>query len=136
MKLYQSNRGRAQLRREQFNKSQTKSQFKGKKSMTKRIIEERVDGITADNIKDEYARLACMIDVDNLIATIMYHLKFGKDTRPSIFNEDVITGCWDRIKDLQVKFLAGVITAQEHVEILEEMDAEIMGKLDNYKQCK
>ena len=136
MKLKNSNIGKAQLRREQFNRNQNKSQFKGKKSLSKRIIAERVGGITADNINDEYERLGCMIRVEELTAAIMYHLKFGRDTRPSIFNDDVIMGFWVRIKDLQVKFLAGIITAQGHVEILEDMDAQIMGRLDNYKQSK
>ena len=136
MKLYNSNIGKAQLRREQFNRSQNKSQFQGKKSLTKRIIAERVGGIPADNINDECERLGCMIEVDELTATIMYHIKFGRDTRPSIFNDDMIMGVLNRIKDLQIRFDEGIITAKEHLKILEDMDAQIMERLDNYKQCK
>ena len=133
---YNEHKDKCRLRRQQMLNSQNKSQHKGKKSLSKRIIKERVGGITADNINNECERLGCMIRVDELTVTIMYHIKFGRDTRPSTFNDDVIMGILDRIKDLQVKFLAGIITAQEHVEILEDMDAQIMGKLDNYKQCK
>ncbi len=133
---YNGSKDKNKLRRQQLMNKQNRSQPMGKKSLSKRIIAERVGGITADNINNECERLGCMIKVDELTVTIMYHIKFGRDTRPSVFNDDVIMGILDRIKDLQVKFLAGIITAQEHVEILEDMDAQIMGKLDNYKQCK
>ena len=133
---YNGHKDKCRLRRQQMLNIQNKSQHKGKKSLSKRIIKERVGGITADNINNECERLGCMIKVDELTGTIIYHIKFGRDTRPSVFNDDVIMGILDRIKDLQAKFLAGIITAQEHVEILEDMDAQIMGRLDNYKQCK
>ena len=137
MKGYNSNIGKAQLRCEQFNRSQNKSQFKGKKSsLNKRIIGERAKGITAKNIEDECDRLGCMIETDELTAAIMYYLKFGRDARPSLFNDDMILGILDRIKDLQVKFLSGIITAREQLEILEDMEAQIIERLDNYKQLK
>ena len=66
MKLHNSNIGKAQLRREQFNRSQSKSQFKGKKSLSKRIIEERVNGITADNIDKQVERLALEVEIGEL----------------------------------------------------------------------
>lgn len=134
MKLKNSNIGKAQLRREQFNRSQTKSQFKGKKSLSRRIIAERVGGITKDNVDYEIERLGCMVEIEELVATIVYHLKFGWDTRPSIFNEDMIFAIWDKIKDLQIEFDKGIITSKEHLECLEEIDTQIMEFIDNRTQ--
>ena len=53
MKLLNSNIGKAQLRREQINRSQIKSQFSGKKSQSKRIIAERVDCLTKQQIREQ-----------------------------------------------------------------------------------
>ena len=136
MKFKSSNIGKSKLRREQFNRNQNKSQFKGAKSLSKRIIAERVGGITAKNIDNECERLGCLIGVDEFIATIMYHVKFARDTRPYTFNDDVIIGILDRIKDLQVKFESGLITPKEYLELLEEIDAQIIEGIDNYKQFK
>lgn len=134
MKLKNSNIGKAQLRRQEFNRSQTKSQFNGKKSLSKRIIEERVSGITKDNIDNEIERLGCMVKTDEILAQIMYHIRFAKDTRPSTFNDEMIMGILDRIKDLQFKFTTGVITAKEHLEYLEEIDTQIIEFIDNRRQ--
>ncbi len=134
MKLNNSNIGKAQLRREQFNRSQNKSQFKDKKSLSRRIIAERVNGITKNNIDNEIERLGCMVESDEIFAQIMYHLKFARDTRPTTFNDDVIFGIWDRIKDLQVKFDTGIITAKEHLKLLEEIDAQIIEQINNWEQ--
>ncbi|MFQ6724136.1 MAG: hypothetical protein ACLRFE_02245 [Clostridia bacterium] len=134
MKFRNSFEGKAQLRREQFNRSQNKSQFGGKKSLSKRIIADRVGGITKDNIDDEIECLGCMIKSDEVLAQIMYHIKFARDTRPSTFNDEIIIGILDRIKDLQVKFVSGLITAKEHVECLEEIDTQIMEFIDNRRQ--
>ncbi|MBQ7798839.1 MAG: hypothetical protein IJ458_00620 [Clostridia bacterium] len=130
MKYRNSFEGKAQLRRQEFNRSQIKSRFNGKKSLSKRIIAERVGGITKNNIDNEVERLGCMVKSDEILAQIMYHIRFAKDTRPSTFNDDVIMGILDRIKDLQVKFVSGLITAKEHVEILEEIDAQIVEFID------
>ena len=133
---YNGHKDKCQLRRQQLVNKTNRAYPTRKKSLNRRIIAERVGGITADNIDREYEKLGCMIKVDELTTTIMYHIKFGRDTRPSLFNDDVVVDVLDRIKDLQVKFLAGMITAKEQVEILEDIDAQIVSRLDNYKQCK
>lgn len=135
MKLKSSNIGKAKLRREQFNRSQNKVNFKSK-SLSSRIIEKRVKSITANNIDVECERLACLTKVDELLATIMYHIKFARDARPYTFDDDVIIGVLDRIKDLQIKFAEGIISAKQHVECLEEIDAQIMKQINNWEQCK
>lgn len=131
MKYRNSFEGKARLRRQEFSRSQAKSQFNGKKSLSKRIIAERVDGITKNNIDNEIESLGCMVKTDEILAQIMYHIRFAKDTRPSTFNDDIIMGILDRIKDLQVKFTTGIITAKEHVEYLEEIDKQIIEFIDS-----
>jgi len=133
---YNGHKDKCQLRRQQLMNKQNKSQFQGKKSLSKRIIAKSVDAITANNINDECESLGCMVKVEELTSTIMYHIRFGRDTRPSIFHDDAIIGVLDRLKDLQVKFDAGVISAQEHIEMLEEIDTQIIEKIDGYKQSK
>ena len=131
---YNGHKDKCQLRRQQLMNKQNKSQQIGKKSLSKRIIAERVSGITKDNIDNEIERLGCMVKSDEILAQIMYHIKFAKDTRPYTFNDDVIMGILDRIKDLQVKFTTGIITAKEHVECLEEIDKQIIEFIDNRTQ--
>lgn len=131
---YNGHKDKCQLRRQQLMNKQNKSQQMGKKSLSKRIIAERVNGITKDNIQDECERLGCMVEIEELVATIVYHLRFGWDTRPSIFNEDMIIGVWDKVQDLQIKFDKGIITAKEHLKMLEEIDAQIVEFIDNRRQ--
>ena len=127
---------RNRLRRESLKNNQNKFQNRGKKSLSKRIIAERVNGITSQNIEAEFDRLAEAVLIDETTATIMYHIKFARDTRPWTFNDEMIMGILDRIKDLQVKFNTGTITAKEQLEILEDMDAEIMSRIDNWDKTK
>ena len=127
---------RNRLRRESLKNKQNKFQNRGKKSLSKRIIAERVDGITSQNIEAEFDRLAEAVLIDETTATIMYHLKFARDARPVTFNDDVIMSILDRIKDLQVKFNTGTITAKEQLEILKDIDAEIMSRIDNWDKTK
>ncbi len=127
---------RNRLRRESLKNKQNKFQNRGKKSLSKRIIAERVDGITSQNIEAEFDRLAEAVLTDETTATIMYHIKFARDARPATFNDDVIKEIFDRIKDLQVKFNTGTITAKEQLEILKDIDAEIMSRIDNWDKTK
>ena len=131
---YNGHKDKCQLRRMQLMNKQNKSQQIGKKSLSKRIIAERVGGITKNNIDNEIERLACMVKSDEILAQIMYHIRFAKDTRPSTFNDDVIMGILDKIKDLQVKFTTGIITEKEYIECLEEIDTQIMEFIDNRRQ--
>ena len=127
---------RNRLRLEGLRNKQNKVQSMGKKSLSRRFIEERANDITSQNIEAEFDRLAEAVLIDETTATIMYHLKFARDARPATFNDDVIEGIFDRIKDLQVKFLSGIITAKEQLEILEDMVAEIMSRIDNWDKTK
>lgn len=131
---YNGHKDKCQLRRMQLMNKQNKSQQIGKKSLSKRIIAERVNGITADNIDNEMENLACVVKTDEMLAQIMYHIRFAKDTRPSTFNDEVIMGILDRIKDLQVKFTTGLITSKEHFECLEEIDTQIIEFIDSRRQ--
>lgn len=127
---------RNRLRREALKNKQNKFQNRGKKSLSKRIIAERANDITSQNIQAEFEKLAEAVLIDETTATIIYHLKFARDARPVTFNDDVIMSILDRIKDLQVKFLTGIITSKEQLEILEDMDAEIMSRIDNWDKTK
>ena len=127
---------RNRLRLEGLRNKQNKVQSMGKKSLSRRFIEERANDITSQNIEAEFDRLAEAVLIDETTVTIMYHLKFARDARPATFNDDVIMGILDRIKDLQVKFLTGIITSKEQLEILEDMDAEIMNIIDNWEKTK
>ena len=127
---------RNRLRLEGLRNKQNKVQSMGKKSLSRRFIEERANDITSQNIEAEFDRLAEAVLIDETTATIMYHLKFARDARPATFNDDVIMSILDRIKDLQVKFLTGIITSKEQLEILEDMDAEIMRRIDNWNKTK
>ena len=135
MKAYNSNVAKAKLRREQFNRSKNKSQFSGKKSLSKRIIAERVGGITKDNIDCEVENLGCMNRSDEVLAQIMYHIKFGMDTRPSTFDEDRIEMFLKEVKVLQTRLDKGDIDAKQYLDSLEGIDRQIMGIIDNNSRC-
>ena len=128
---------RNRLRLAELRNKQNKVQpMGGKKSLSKRFIAERANDITSQNIELEFDRLAEAVLIDETTATIMYHLKFARDTRPSTFSDDVI-GCFlDRIKDLQVNFSKGIITSKEQLKILEDIDAEIMNIIDSCNKTK
>ena len=91
---------RNRLRRESLKNKQNKFQNRGKKSLSKRIIAERVDGITSQNIEAEFDRLAEAVLIDETTATILYHLKFARDARPATFNDDV-----DELWEYRSRFL-------------------------------
>lgn len=136
MKVCNSNIGKAQLRREQFNRSQSKCQFNGKKSLSKSIIKERVDGITQDNIEREYNRIACCVEGDRLLESIKYYLKFGADAYPSTFTENTVEYVCSVISKLKTEFFIGFITAEDYVEYLEDIESQLKNKIYNISQCK
>lgn len=127
---------KCQLRRQQLINKQNRVAPMGKKSLGRRIIAERAKGITAKNIEDECERLGCIVKSDEILAQIMYHIKFGRDARPYTFNDDMIVGILDRIKELEVKLSEGVISAKEHVEYLEEIDSQIIEQINNWEHWK
>lgn len=136
MRFCNSLEGRAKLRREQFNRNQSNGRFGGKKSLGKRIIEERVGGITANNIEKECNRLLCMTEIDGLLEQITYHLKFAADAYPSTFNEDKIMQTIKELKCIRIDFSAGSIDAEQYVKFLKSIDNHIMDEINNLSQCK
>jgi len=134
MKIYNSNIGKAKLRREQFNCSQNKSQFKGKKSLSKRIIAERTKNITKNNIEIEISRLANMITIENLIDEIMFHLKFGVDTRASIFTEEKLKDIVKTLATIRLDFVNGIIDTKQYIDLLKHVDGQIMENLNDLSQ--
>ncbi len=134
MKIYNSNIGRAKLRREQFNRIQNKSQFKGKKSLTRRIIKEKVDGITADNIEREIYDILFLHKGERLLGRIMYHLKFGATSYPSTFDDDYLTQIRNKLRMLKTDFDAGRIDTVQYEEELEKIDESIMNEINNISQ--
>ena len=72
MRVYNSNETKAKLRREQFNRSQIKSQFSGKKSLSKRIIAERVDGLTKQQIREQNEMLELNDRLRELYEEVQY----------------------------------------------------------------
>ena len=121
--------GRAKLRRDSFgNKSNTK-QFK-QKSLRKRIVAQRVGGITADNIDRECERIAGLIKVDDLLSQIMYHIRFYKDVRPASFDENMVEEIALKIKDLQAQYQAGQIQIGEYINGMESIDQGIINLID------
>ena len=127
---------RNRLRLEGLRNKQNKVQSMGKKSLSRRFIEERANDITSQNIEAEFDRLAEAVLIDETTATIMYHLKFARDARPATFSDDVIESFLDRIKDLQVKFSKGIITTKEQLEALKNIDLEIMNEIDNWNKSR
>lgn len=131
MKLYNSNRGRAKLRREQFNRSQTKSQFKGKKSLSKRIIAERVGSITKDDFEIEFSLVTSAVKIADLVGEVTYHLKFAIDAYPATFNEEKTIEILKELTALRTDFMAGNINTEQYVQKLKDIDNQIMDKINN-----
>ena len=134
MKLYNSNIGKAQLRREQFNRSQNKSQIKGKKSLGKRIIEERVNDITANNIDKEVERLALEVEIGELREQIIYHIRFYIDARPT-HDKNKIEEWALQMRDLGNQYKYQEIDAKEYFNGLLSIDKEVVGVIENWLEA-
>ena len=135
MKFRNSFEARAQLRREQFNRGQRSCQFKGKSSLNKRIIAERCKGITADNIDKQTEKLALQIEIDNMLAQILYHIRFCRNSYPATFNDEVIEGVIENVNKLEKKFKAAQIDEKGYVEGLKSIDDGVMNVIKNWEQC-
>ena len=135
MKLKNSNIGKAQLRREQFNRSQYKNQSKGKKSLSKRIIEERVEAIEKrKNFDDEFVKLMGDYSGDELLVQIMYHLKFGVSTNPARFDYNYVGKVITKLRMLKADFVLGIIDGERYLEQLEIADQLISEDITNVSQ--
>ena len=134
MKLYNSNRGRAKLRREQFNRSQTKSQIKGKKSLSKRIIEERVDGLTKQRILEHNEMLELNDRLRELYEEVQYKVTHYQrlicedyDTT-KMFAEMVIKG-----DKLLKQFYNKEIDIRDCIKGWEELNEQITNIIQNWE---
>ena len=134
MKLKNSNIGKAQLRREQFNRSQTKSQLKGKKSLSRRIIAERVDGLTKQQIREHnemlelYDRLRELYEEVEYKVTHYQRLICTDYKTTNMFAEIVIKG--DKLlKQLNNK----EIDIKECIKGWEELDKQITTIIQNWE---
>ena len=133
---YNGNKDKCQLRRRQMLSRQNKLQHKGKRPLSKRIIKERVGGITNDNIERECNRIACCAEGDRLLESINYYIKFGADAYPSTFNENAVEYVRGMISKLKTEFFIGFITADDYVEYLEDIEQQLKDKIYNISQCK
>ena len=134
MKLHNSNIGKAQLRREQFNRNQSKSQFKGKKSLSKRIIEERVNGITADNIDKQVERLALEVEIGELREQIIYHIRFYIDARPT-HDKNKIEEWALQMRDLGNQYKYQEMDAKEYFNGLLSIDKEVISVIETWLEA-
>ncbi len=132
MKVYNTNVGKVKLRREQFNRAQTKSNNKGKKSLSKRIIAERVEAIEErNNFDDEFVMLMGVYKGDELLVQIMYHLKFGASSHPTIFDENYIEEVVTKLRKAKADFMLGIIDGEKYLEVLEIIDELITEDIHN-----
>ena len=136
MKIHNSNIGKAQLRREQINRSQIKSQFSGKKSLSKRIIAERVNGITADNIDKEVERLSLEVEIGELREQIIEHVRFYMNARPITHDNNKIEEWALQMRDLGNQYIYQEIDAKEYLNGLLGIDKEIIDIITAWEQCQ
>ena len=132
MKIYNSNIGRAKLRREQLNRVQNKAQFNIKKSLSKRIIQERAEEIEKrNNFNEEFITLMGCYKGDELLIQIMHHLKFGAGAYPSIFDDDYLERVFVKLRGVKADFMLGIIDGDKYIEVLEIIDELISEDIHN-----
>lgn len=132
---YNNSKEKCRLRRQQLLNNQRNAQFNGKKSLSKRIIEQRTSSLTKNNVNRELDELAFRIKIDEMFAQVAYHIRFYTETRPSTSKEKVEE--WVRnIRDLQRQLSAKQIDAKQYFECLESLDKEVVALIDNWSQCR
>lgn len=136
MKEYNSFVDQNRLRREKFGRSQTKSKSMGKKSLSKRIIAERVDGITADNIDKEVERLSLEVEVGEKREQIIEHIRFYMTSRPATYDKNKIEEWALQMRDLGNQYKYQEIDAKEYLNGLLSIDKEIIDIITTWEQCK
>lgn len=134
MKFRNSFEGRAQLRRQEFNRSQNKSQFKGKKSLSKRIIEERVDGITKQQIREHNETLELNDRLRTLYEEVEYKVThyqrlICKDYDTTKMFADIVMKGDKLLKQFNNK----EIDVKECIKGWEELDKEITTIIQNWE---
>ena len=136
MKEYNSFVDQNRLRREKFSRSQTKSKSMGKKSLSKRIIAERVDGITADNIDKEVERLSLEVEIGELREQIIEHVRFYMNARPITHDNNKIEEWALQMRDLGNQYIYQEIDAKEYLNGLLGIDKEIIDIITAWEQCQ
>lgn len=136
MKEYNSYVDQNRLRREKFGRSQAKSKSMGKKSLSKRIIKERVDGITADNIDKEVERLALEVEIGELREQIIEHVRFYMTARPVTYDKNKIEEWAVQMRDLKNQCKDQEIDAKEYLNGLLSIDKEIIDIITAWGQCQ
>lgn len=134
MKLKNSNIGKAQLRRERFNSTQHKSQVKGKKSLSKPIIEECLDGLTKQRISEHNEMIELNDRLRQLYDEVQYKITHYQrlicedyDTT-KMFAEIVMKG-----DKLLKQFHNKKIDIKECIKGWEELDKEITTIIQNWE---
>lgn len=127
---------RNRLRRESLKSSQNKIQNRGKKSLSKRIIQERAESLTSDNVADKINFSLALTEIDELVSQILYHVQFAADTYPSTFNEDKINEIKEGLKGIRIQFATQMIDEIEYIKMLKYIDNQIMKRIDNLSQCR
>ena len=136
MKEYNSYVDQNRLRREKFGRSQAKSKSMGKKSLSKRIIKERVDGITANNIDKEVERLALEVEIGELREQIIEHVRFYMTARPVTYDKNKIEEWAVQMRDLENQCKDQEIDAKEYLKGLLSIDKEIIDIITAWEQCQ
>ena len=136
MKEYNSFVDQNRLRREKFGRSQAKSKSMGKKSLSKRIIKERVDGITADNIDKEVERLALEVEIGELREQIIEHVRFYMTARPVTYDKNKIEEWAVQMRDLENQCKDQEIDAKEYLNALLDIDNKVMDIIATWEQCQ
>ena len=133
---YNGHKDKCQLRRMQLMNKQNKSQQIGKKSLSKRIIAERVNGITADNIDKEVERLALEVEIGELREQIIEHVRFCMTARPATHDKNRIEEWALQMRDLGNQYIYQEIDAKEYLNGLLSIDKEIIDIITAWEQCQ
>ena len=136
MKEYNSFIDQNRLRREKFSRSQNKSKSMGKKSLSKRIIRERVNGITADNIDKEVERLSLEVEIGEKREQIIEHVRFYVYARPVTFDKAKIEEWALQMRDLGNQYKDQEIDAKEYLNGLLDIDNEVVDIITAWEQCQ
>ncbi len=136
MRFYNSNVGKAKLRRDNFRSGDNRNNFKQKSSLSKRIIEERAKGITADNIDKEVERLALEVQIGEMWEQIIYHVRFYMSVRPITHDKNKIEEWALQMRDLKNQYKYQEIDAKAYLNALLDIDNEIMDIITAWEQCQ
>jgi len=64
----------------------------------------------------------------------MFHLKFGVDTRASIFTEEKLKDIVKTLATIRLDFVNGIIDTKQYIDLLKHVDGQIMENLNDLSQ--